>query len=596
MNKVRSKSWFIRLLKWRTNHLKDKHFILILSVLVGFISGLVAVVIKNSVYFIETLLTQGFAKNYQNYLYFVYPMVGILLVVTFVRFILRRPIPHGIPNALFSISSKNGIIKRHNLYSSVIASAITVGFGGSAGLEGPTVATTSAIGSNLGRVMRMNYKHKILLIGCAAAGALSAIFNAPIAAVVFAIEVIMLDLTIGSIIPLLVASASAAITSRLFLGKDVLFHFSLTDKTGLTDIPYYLLLGILAGFVSIYFTKMYMSISSFFEQIKGVYLKAITGGLVLGLLIFLFPPLYGEGYETINYLIEGKETNVMSNTWFYNFSDNTLFLLLFLTAIVLLKVFATTITFGSGGIGGIFAPTLFMGSIVGFTYARFVNFFNLGNLSESNYTLVSMAGLMAGILHAPLTAIFLIAEITGGYSLFVPLMITSAVSYLTVQLSVKNSIYTHQLAKRGKLITHHKDDSVLTLMKLYREVETDFTPVYPEQTLGELVEVISKSKRNLFPVIDEEENFLGIVLLNDVRDIMFQKEMYDTVTVEELMVAAPAYVSYNENMKSVVAKFEASNAWNLPVLENKKYMGFVSKSKLFSAYRERLKDLSIGSD
>ena len=592
----KTSTWLIKFNRWRTQYIKDKYFKLILSVLVGFISGLAAVIIKNSVFYIEHLLTGDFAAQYLNYFYFAYPLVGILIVVTFVKYILRKPIPHGIPNTLFAISSKNGIIKKHNLYSSVITSAITVGFGGSAGLEGPTVATTSAIGSNLSRIFRLNYKTKILMIGCAASGALAAIFNAPVAAVVFALEVIMLDLTMGSIIPLLMASASAAITSRLFLGKDVLFHFSLKDATTLSDVPYFILLGITAGLFSIYFTKLYMGIASFFERSDKVYFKAIGGGLFLGLLLFLFPPLYGEGYETINYLVEGDHSNTLSNSLIYQYRDNVYTVLVFLLAVALLKVFATAITFGSGGIGGIFAPTLFVGSIIGFLFSRLVNLFNLGNISESNFTLVSMAGLMAGILHAPLTAIFLIAEITGGYSLFVPLMITASISYLTVKFAVPNSIYTVQLAKRGRLITHHKDESVLTLMKLYREVETDFIPVRPEQNLGELVKVIARSKRNLFPVIDSDEQFLGVVLLNEIRDVMFEKELYETVTVEELMTNAPASISYHDSMKSVVQKFEETNAWNLPVLENGKYMGFVSKSKLFSAYRELLRDLYQGED
>jgi CIC family chloride channel protein len=593
---MNSKRALLRFLNWRTRHLKDRHFKLILSVVVGLMSGLAAVVIKNSVFFIEELLTDGFAEQYHNYLYFAYPLVGILLVVTFVKYVIRKPVAHGIPNTLYAISSKNGIIKKHNLYSSVVSSAITVGFGGSAGLEGPTVATTSAMGSNIGRILKLNYKSKILLIGCAAAGALSAIFNAPVAAVVFALEVIMLDLTMGSIVPLLMASATAAITSRLFLGKDVLFHFSLRDATSLTDIPYYLLLGIVAGLFSIYFTRLYMAIAGVFERYTQVYKKAIFGGLLLGLLIFLFPPLYGEGYETINYLVEGTPENVLSNSLFYNYRSQGFAILLFLVCIVLLKVFATAITFGSGGIGGIFAPTLFMGSIVGFVFSRTINHFGLGRLSESNFTLVAMAGLMAGILHAPLTAIFLIAEITGGYSLFVPLMITASVAYVTVKLGTPNSVYTMQLAKRGKLITHHKDDSVLTLMKLYREVETDFIPVRPDQTLGELVKAISRSRRNLFPVIDDENNFLGIVLLNDVRDVMFNKAMYDQVKVEELMTDAPEAVAYDDNMKLVMAKFESTGAWNLPVLRKGKYMGFVSKSKLFSAYRNLLQELHLDDD
>ncbi len=578
---------FRRFLIWRVKNIKPRQFVLMLSVLVGFASGLAAVVIKNLVFLIEALLTNGLVQDYHNYLYFAYPLVGILLTVTVIRYLIRKRVYSGIPSTLYSISKQNSTLKKHNTFSSIISSALTVGFGGSGGLEGPTVVTSAAIGSSLGKTFQLNRKTKTLLIGCAAAGSMAAIFKAPVAAIVFAIEVIMLDLTMASLIPLLLASISAVITSHLFLGEDVLFHFDLQDRFLLVDVPFYILLGILTGLISIYFTRMHFFIDGLFNRVQSVYKKVMIGGVVLGLLLFVFPPLYGEGYEVVNSFIEGKEWKALNNTLFEGYKGHVLMVILFLAALIFLKSIATSITLSAGGIAGIFAPSLFIGSAIGISFAKLFNHWGI-KLSESNFTLVGMGGLMAGVLHAPLTAIFLIAEITGGYELFIPLMIAAAISYTTVKLFVPYSVYTRQLAQRGELITHDKDKAVLTLMKLESEIEKDFQTIVPTATLGELVKVIASSNRNIFPVVDEHNNFLGMVQLDDVRHIIFNRLMYNKTLVEELMVEAPDLISLNENMDSVMERFEKTGAWNLPVVNHGKYVGFVSRSKLFTAYREQL--------
>ncbi len=576
---------------WRRQNLSERQFTYILAIVVGFCSGLIALTIKTTVHFIEELLTKSFFQQYEYFLYIIYPLVGVLLAQWFIRTIIKQTVNHGIPNTLHAISKKNSLIKKHNLYSSIVSAALTVGFGGSAGLEGPTVGTTSAWGANLGKLFKLPYKTRTLLIGCAASGAMASLFNAPVAAIVFAIEVIMLDLTTASLIPLLLASASAAITSQFFFGDDILFHFTIRDDFQFSLIPYYVGLGIFTGIASVYFYRSYTWTNRIFDRMKSDRRRTVIAGLLLGLLLFLLPPLYGEGYGAINAIIEGRPYDIMSNSLFAEIAQNIYILLGFILLVGLFKVFAATLTFRAGGIGGTFAPTLFMGSMLGFVYARLINELGLGNLPESNFTLVAMAGLMAGNLHAPLMAIFLIAEITGGYELFVPLMITSSIAFVTVKQFVPHSIYTAQLARRGELITHDKDQAVLTLMKLHREIETDFTPIDPYDKLSELVKVISKSKRNLFPVVDKDNSFIGFVNLNEIRHIIFNQELYDSTYVHDLMNDAPEYVRKDDSMDAVMQKFESSGAWNLPVLDDQgHYLGFVSKSKLFSAYRNLLKD------
>ena len=576
---------------WRKDHLSERQFIYFLAITIGFISGLVAIVIKNSVHAIQYILTVGIFDEYSYVLYIFYPVVGILLAQWVIRKLVKQQVNHGIPNTLYSISKRNALIKKHNLYSSLITASLTVGFGGSAGLEGPTIGTTSAWGANLARLFKMPYKTRTLLIGCAAAGAIASLFNAPIAAIVFAIEVIMLDLTTASLIPLLLASATAAITSKFFLGGGILFHFNITDEVRFSHLPYYVGLGVFMGIASLHFYSSFTYVTKLFDKMKRQRNKTIIAGTTLGALLFLLPPLYGEGYEAINAIIEGRPFDILENSMFREFDGNVFVLLGFVLALGLLKVVATTLTFRAGGIGGTFAPTLFMGAMFGFFFARSINFFGLGDVPESNFTLVAMAGMLAGNLHAPLMAIFLIAEITGGYELFVPLMLTSSIAFVTVKRFNPHSIYTTQLARRGELITHDKDQAVLTLMPLHREIETDFSCVDPYDKLGDLVKVISRSKRNLFPVVDKKNNLIGIVNLNEIREVIFKQDLYQNTHVHDLMNDAPDYVRKEDSMETVMQKFEQSGAWNLPVLDvDGHYVGFVSKSKLFSAYRSLLKD------
>jgi CIC family chloride channel protein len=478
------------------------------------------------------------------------------------------------------------------MYSSIITSAITVGFGGSVGLEGPTVSTGSAIGSNLSRLFRLNYKNTILFIGCATSGAMAAIFNAPIAAMIFSLEVLMLDLTLSSLIPLLVASISASLTSYFFMGKDVLFHFNLQESFVLKDIPYFILIGILCGLISLYFTKLHTFTLGLFKKMSNIWLRAVIGGSLLGLLIYLLPPLYGEGYVTVNTLLSGNYVDVIKNSFLEPFAQNPFIIILFFGILTLVKVFATSFTLGAKGVGGIFAPSLFLGSILGFFFAFTLNSFGFDKLSLINFTLVGMAGTLAGILHAPLTAIFLIAELTNGYELILPLMITSALSYITIKTFEPHSLYTSQLAHRGELITHHKDKAVLTLLKLEKVIEKNFVPVSPDDSLRELVKAIKNSSRNIFPVIDKEKNFLGLVPLDNIRNIMFEHELYDTVLVSELMIDPPLVISLEDSMEDVMNKLKDTGLWNLPVVSHGKYLGFVSRANIFNAYRKLLIEFS----
>lgn len=577
---------------WRVKHITDKQFILLLSAVIGFLAGMAAVLIKNSVHFIQQLLTGWFAEGYENYLYIVLPAFGILVVVIFIKFILKQRIGDGVPNVLYAISKSNGLMKPHNIYSSIISSAITVGFGGSVGLEGPTVATGGAIGSNVGRVLQLNYKQIVSLLGFASAGAMAAIFKAPITAIVFALEVIMLDLTMASLIPLLIASTVAALTSYFFLGQNVLYPVEVHETFKLYHVLFYLALGVVTGFVSVYFIRTIDFAGKLFEKIKSWVFRLAIGGAALGLLVFLFPALYGEGYAAVNASLNGNYNYIFDHSLFYEFKGNISVTLLLLLVIALLKVVATSATFGSGGIGGIFAPTLFTGAYLGLAFALTVNYLQIGDIPVSNFALVGMAGMISGVIRGPLTAIFLIAEITGGYELIMPLMIVATVSYATGKIFEPNSAYTIMLARRIDLITHHKDKAVLSLMKIDSLIETNFKIVRSDATLGELVKVIADSTRNIFPVVNDDNNFLGLVFLDRVRHIMFRPDMYDTVLVRNLMFMPTTVVDYDDRMEDVAHKFQHSGKYNLVVLKDGKYMGFVSRANVFSKYREMLKEFS----
>jgi len=559
---------------------------------VGLISGLAAILLKNTIHTTHIFLTKQFQIENANFFYLAYPFIGIIFTVIFVRVFIKDNIGHGITRILFAISQKNGKLKSHNNYSSILASTLTIGFGGSVGAEAPIVLTGASIGSNLGRMLKLNYKNLILLIGCGAAGAISGIFKAPIAGVVFTLEVLMLDLTMASIVPLLISAVTAATLAYFFMGETVVLSYIVTSTFKIADLPYYIILAVVGGLISWYFTRGVLFFESKFKRIKKQHYRTLIGGLILSMLIFIFPALYGEGYSSLIQLLKGNGNALVSNSILYEFKDNFWLYVMILISILFFKVLATSATTGAGGVGGIFAPTLFMGGVTGYLVAIILNQTGLVEVETSNFVLAGMAALMAGVMHAPLTGIFLIAEITGGYQLLIPLIITSTVSYLTIMYFEPHSIYTKRLALRGELITHHKDKAVLTLLKLGRVIEKDLITIHPNASLGELVNVVSKSKRNIFPVVDEFNTLLGIVLLDDVREIIFNPEMYESTKVHELMISPPTQISSDELMEQVMEKFEKSGSWNLPVIDDGKYVGFISKSKIFNVYRNILLNVS----
>lgn len=584
------------LLLWREKHIKDKQFVLLLSFLVGIFTALAAYILKFLVEYIKEFLTENFDTTGANWLYLVYPVVGIFVTGLFIRKIVRDDIGHGVTKILYAISRKQSRIKRHNVWSSVCASAITIGFGGSVGAEAPIVLTGSAIGSNLGSLFRMDHKTLMLLVGCGAAGAVSGIFKAPIAGVVFTLEVLMMDLTMAFLLPLLITSVTAASVSYLLTGTEAMFQFHLDYPFSLERIPYAIALGIFCGLVAWYFTRSMNWIEDIFRRYKNPYVKFLIGSAMLSVLIFLFPPMYGEGYDTISLLLNGVSISdwetVMNNSLFYG---NAHLLVLYLILIILFKVFASSATNGGGGCGGIFAPSLFLGCIAGFVFSYVCNEFNIGNtyIPEKNFALMGMAGLMSGVMHAPLTGVFLIAELTGGYGLFLPLMIVSVCAYLTIIVFEPHSIYSMRLAKSGELITHHKDKAVLTLMNMDSVIETDFLTVRPDMDLAQMVKTISQSGRNLFPVVDIRNELIGVVVLDDIRNIIFRQELYHRYHVAEFMVVPKARIITTDSMEVVMEKFDSTNSWNLPVVdENNKYIGCVSKSKVLSTYRQMMVDLS----
>lgn len=585
----------MNVLTWRENHISERTFLLILAFVIGLLSGFAALLLKFLISLIASTLSEHLTISGANYLYLVYPVIGILIVGIYVRYIVRDNISHGVTRVLHAISQNKSRLKLHNTYTSVVASSITIGFGGSVGAEGPIVNTGAAIGSNLGSLFRMSPQILMMLVGSGAAAGVAGIFKAPIAGMLFAIEILMIDLTTVSVMPLLISSITAATVSYIFTGYSPEFVFDQSEAFVTSRIPFTILLGVVCGFTSLYFTKAIGFMESIFSKIHNPWYKFALGGLILSGLIFCFPPLYGEGYEAITNLLNGDPSTLFDGSVFYSLKDNVWFVLLFLLMIILTKVFATSATNGGGGVGGTFAPSLYVGCMTGFLFAYMINtlgFFPSYELSCKNFALMGMAGVMSGVMHAPLMAIFLTAEMTGGYQLFLPLLIVSTISYCTVRLFVKYSIYTMRLAKRGELLTHHKDKAVLTLLKMDSVIEKDFTEVHPEMSLREMVNAISKSDRNLFPVTDDKGNLLGIVLLNDIRNIMFRPSLYDKMYVRKFMCMPPAKIEIGDNMEKVMSTFDKTNAWNLPVVENGKYIGFVSKSKIFNSYRRVLRHYS----
>lgn len=585
-----------RLILWREKYLSERQFIILLSLFVGVASALAGVLMKFLIHQIETLLTNHFDQLGFNWLYLVYPVVGIWLTSLFIRYIVKDDIGHGVTKILYAISRKQSKIKPHNCWTSVVASSITIGFGGSVGGEAPIVLTGSAIGSHLGQLFKIDHRNLMVLVGCGAAGAIAGIFKAPIAGVVFTLEVLMLDLTMHSLLPLLVSCVTATCVTYVFSGTSAMFDFNLNNPFVIDRVPSSILLGICCGFLSLYFTRAMNWFENIFAKLKTPYRKLALGGSVVSILIFFFPSLYGEGYSLINTLLTGQNAAdwgvVMDRSMFYGM-DNLL--LVYLGLIILFKVFATTATNGGGGCGGTFAPSLFLGCIMGFIFARLWNTGNLDlvNVPETNYSLLGMAGVMSGVMHAPLTGMFLIAELTCGYDLFVPLMIVSVSSYLTIIAFEPHSIYSMRLAKKGELLTHNKDAAIMTLMSMDDLIEKDFLTVTPDMTLGELVSTIAKARRNIFPVVDGAGHLKGIIQMDDIRNIMFRQELYRRYTCQQLMVDPPCIINIMESMMAVMRKFDETNAWNLPV-ESKdgKFLGFISKSRVFSTYRQVLVDFS----
>jgi len=584
--------FFRRVTRFRFVDIDQIKLLYILSIIVGLLSALAAAFLKNSIHYTHQILTEGITRESGSYLYLVYPFTGMLLTLLFVKFIVRDNIGHGISRILYSISRKNSYLRTHNTWTSIVASTITIGFGGSVGAEAPIVLTGSSIGSVIGRFFKLNYKNITLLIGCGAAGAVSGIFKAPIAGIVFTLEILMLDLTIASIVPLLISSVTAATVAYFLMGDQVLFTFNITEAFNIYNIPWYIVLGVITGMISLYFSKMTLLLEGSYEKIKNTWVRLVLGGIVLGGLVYLFPPLYGEGYDSIMLLLQGNTETVMGNSFFGEHSDSFIMISLFMAGMILLKVVASSSTNGAGGIGGIFAPTLFLGGITGYLVSNVFRKLDFVDLPDNRFVLVGMAGMMAGVMHAPLTAIFLIAEITGGYSLLIPLIITSTVAFITTRSFEKHSIYHVQLAERGDLITHDKDKAVLTRMNWKKDIETDLLKLNKGDTLGDFIKVISKSKRNIFPVVDEYNILEGVVSLDDVREIMFRQELYSNTYVKDIMTIPPSYIDKKENIDTVMDTFRKTGAWNLPVLDDGYYVGFISKSRIFSTYRELLQELS----
>lgn len=585
----RMREGFFNFLQWREKHIKERTFVLVLALFVGIFSGLAAVVLKFLIHYISKVLTAGVNLESGNYIYILLPGIGIIITALYVRYVVRADISHGVTQVLYSISQKKSRLKRHNMYSSVLASSVTIGFGGSVGAEGPIVFTGAAIGSNLGRVFRMSPRILMLLVGCGAAAGIAGIFKAPIAGMLFTIEVLMLDLTAVSVMPLLIASITSTTIAFVYTGSDFEFFFAQTENFYTSRIPYVILLGIVSGFASLYFTRVMNMMENFFRRFKNRWLKTLVGCCILSGLVFLFPPLYGEGYSSIEGLLAGDPSSILNGSLFYGDRNQVWFLAAFIGLIIATKAFATSATNGGGGVGGTFAPSLYVGCLTGFLFAFIINNLGIIELSTKNFALIGMAGVMSGVMHAPLMAIFLTAELTGGYDLFLPLLIVSTISYGTIKVFEPYSIYSMRLAKRGELLTHRKDQAVLTLLKINNVIETDFLPVYPDMTLKDMVDTIAKSKRNLFPVLNENRELVGIVLLDEIRNIMFRPDLYRRMKVSTFMSMPPAKIEVGESMDQVMKTFDDTAAWNLPVVENGIYVGFVSKSKIFNSYRRVLR-------
>jgi len=588
--------WVAKMVAWQKEHITDRQMTLILAFIIGLLASVAGYFLHGIVHEIQVLLTSGFDKSTYNLLFLLFPIVGIYLTSLFIKYVVRDNISHGITRVLYAISTKNSKLKPHNCWSSVVASGITIGFGGSVGAEAPIVLTGSAIGSNLGQIFRMDKKTMILLVGCGASAAIAGIFKAPIAGLVFTLEVLMVDLSMASLLPILISCVTATCFTYILMGDKSLFDFTLTNPWVLDRTPVCILLGVFCGFVSLYFMRTMSACEEFFAKLAQYpYVKLMFGGIILSSLIFLFPSLYGEGYSAVNILLKGRTEadwgQVMSNSLFYGHNQ---LLILYIGLVTFTKVFATSATNGSGGCGGTFAPSLFIGGFAGFFFARLWNMYGMGiYVPEQNFTLMGMAGVMTGVMHAPLTGIFLIAELTGGYQLFMPLMIVCICSYLTISIFESHSIYALRLAREGKLLTHHIDKAALTLLSMQDVIEKDYHPVSPDLPMGKLVQEISRSNNNFLPVLDKAGVLLGIIDITRIRHIIFRSELYNRFTVRQIMLQPSAVLSNHDSMDEVMRKFDQTDAAQLPVVDvTGVLVGYISRTKIYSMYRQIVADMS----
>ena len=575
------------------SEISEKNLIYILSLLVGILSGTAAFMLKNFIFYVSHFLTRHFKASHESFFYLAYPMIGILISLLIVKYLVRDDISHGISKILSVLSKKGSHIKAHNMFSSMVTSGLTIGFGGSVGAEAPIVYTGAAIGSNISRLFKLNQNQIRLLIGCGATGAIAGIFKAPVAGIMFTLEVLMLDLTLASIIPLLISGITAATLAYFFMGNSVMFHFSLENQFNYSNLPYYILLGIFCGLISFYFTRTGMYVESMFKKINNAFTKLIFGGVSLGLMVFFFPSLWGEGYESINKIFIGQGPDLLNISPFFDWKSDPYVLLIILVLILIFKVFAMAITTSSGGVGGIFGPTLFMGAIGGYILSLSLNTFFGLHLSYANFALTGMGALMAGVMHAPLLGIFLIAEITGGYQLLVPLIVSATVAYVTATRFEPHSIYTKRLAELGDLVTHHKDKAAMHFMNVKDLIETDFEILSPDLNLGQMTYFIARSKRDLFPVVDENGMMLGMIKLNDIRNLMFEQELYEKISVSDLMYMPEFFISSKDSVEVVAEKFKNCGRYNLAVIDEGQYVGFISRARVFSVYRDTMADLSF---
>lgn len=578
--------------KWLTE-VSEKNLIYLLSFLVGILSGTAAFMLKNFIRYVSHFLTRHFKASTESFFYLAYPMIGVLISMLIVKYLIKDDISHGVSKILSVFSKKGSQIKAHNMFSSMITSGFTIGFGGSVGAESPIVYTGAAIGSNITRLFKLNQNQINLLIGCGATGAIAGIFKAPVAGIMFTLEVLMLDLTMASIIPLLISGITAATLAYFFIGDTVFFHFAITNQFDYANLPYYILLGLLCGFISFYFTRTGMYVESRFKRIKNAYTKLVIGGIFLGLMVFIFPPLWGEGYDSINKIFVGDGPDLLNNSIFFDWKSDPYVFLVILVFILVLKVVAMAITTSGGGVGGIFAPTLFMGAVGGYILSLAMNTFFGLHLPYPNFALAGMGALMAGVMHAPLLGIFLIAEITGGYQLLLPLIISVIVAYVTATRLEPHSIYTKRLAEMGDLVTHHKDKAAMHYMNVKDLIETDFEILSPDLSLGQMTYFIARSKRDLFPVVDENGMMLGMIKLNDIKNLIFEQDLYEKISVSELMYMPEFFISPSDSVEFVAEKFKSCGRYNLAVIDDGRYIGFISRARVFSVYRDTMADLSF---